>query len=138
MKAEGKRAYRSTGAVYKFDWIRRESINDLFGSVEEFVIGSSVEVALPTKGKGAVIWDNSSRCIRSNLAYRLNDTAKSRLRLNRHEKTAIAQVIVPRDIFRAARHSREAGVHAHLTSRVRSALIHSSNSSGFRYTIVEG
>jgi hypothetical protein len=76
MKAEGKRAYGSTGAVHEFNWIRRHSIDDLFRSMEKFTVGPTVEIALPTKGKWTVILDNSSDCTPTYLAYRLTFNQK--------------------------------------------------------------
>ncbi len=76
MKAEGKRAFHSEGIVYDYDWVCRNSIDDLFRSVEKFTYGSTMEYALPTKGGWTVIWNNSSLCTKENLAYRLTTFQK--------------------------------------------------------------
>ena len=71
MKAEERRAYGSTGAVCEFDWIRRQSIDDLFGDIQEFTGSPSMQFILPTKGTWTVVLDNSSDCTPGYLAYRL-------------------------------------------------------------------
>lgn len=75
MKAEAKRAHNSTGAIYEFDWLQRESIDDLFCNVEKFDT-PSMQFVLPTKGKWTVIWENSGCCTPGYLAYRLSFNQK--------------------------------------------------------------
>lgn len=76
MKAEGRRAKNSTGANYEYDWVKFDSIDDLFRSVDKFVIGSSLQIALPTTGEWTVIWDNSSLCTGGYIGYRLTKFKK--------------------------------------------------------------
>jgi hypothetical protein len=73
----------------------------------------------------------------ANLQIQVNDAALTRVRLNQHEGTTIAQVIVPAAIYRSAADCAEANVRTHLENVVRSALLLSHQSFGFQFTIVE-
>jgi hypothetical protein len=73
----------------------------------------------------------------ANLQVQVNNAALRRIRLNQNEGTTIAQVLVPPGIYRSAFTCPESNVRAHLENVVRSALLQSSESYGFQYTIVE-
>ena len=74
----------------------------------------------------------------ANLQVQVNASAMTRIRLKEAEGTTVAQVLVPRRIYRAAFSSHERNVRTHLENVVRSALLQSSKSHGFPYRIVEG
>lgn len=71
----------------------------------------------------------------ANLQVQVNNAALSRSRLNQNEGTTIAQVLVPPGIYRSAFTCPEPNVRDHLENVVRSALLQSSESFGFQYTI---
>lgn len=73
----------------------------------------------------------------ANLQVQVNNAALRRIRLNQNEGTTIAQVLVPPGVYRSAFTCPESNVRAHLENVVRSALLQSSESFGFQYTIVE-
>jgi hypothetical protein len=73
----------------------------------------------------------------ANLQVQVNNAALSRVRLNQNEGTTIAQVIVPASIYRSAVDCPEANVRTHLAHVVRAALLLSTQSFGFQFTIVE-
>ena len=73
----------------------------------------------------------------ANLQVQVNNVALSQIRLNQNEGTTIAQVIIPKAIYQAAFACPENTVRTHLENVVRSALLTSSKSFGFQYTIVE-
>ena len=73
----------------------------------------------------------------ANLQVQVNNAA-FRGGLNQGERTTIAQVIVPAPVYGTAMSCHETNIRDHLENVVRSALLESSGSFGFQYTIVEG
>ena len=73
----------------------------------------------------------------ANLQVQVNNAVLNRINLNQNEGTTIAQVLVPVEVFETASDYHEKSVRTHFENVVRSALIQSSKSSGFQYTIVE-
>lgn len=74
----------------------------------------------------------------ANLQIQVNNAALTGVRLTKLEGTTIAQVLVPAEVFRAARDYREQSVRAHLVNVVRSALLQSSNAAGWQFTVAGG
>jgi hypothetical protein len=72
----------------------------------------------------------------ANLQIQVNNVALSRIRVNQNEGTTIAQVLVPPAIYQSA--FAQMNVRLHLENVVRSALLRSTESLGFQYTIVAG
>jgi hypothetical protein len=116
-------------AEVRFQVISAVRLNDFDPGGREHRIGDATTVRLDRQANTS---DGSA-----NLQLQVNDAALARIRLNQHEGTTIAQVLVPAAVFRTAFACPDVGVRTHLENVVRAALLKSYESMGFQFTVVQ-